>query len=137
MTTGQVRQHKAAFLEAFRLHGNVSWACRETKTNRADVYRWKEHDEQFMLAWNIAETEATETMEQEAYRRAVQGTDKPIYQSGALVGTVREYSDTLLIFMLKARSPEKYRDRYDLKHGGQIDHTVTTISDIRKAIGVE
>jgi hypothetical protein len=30
------------------------------------------------------------------------------------VGQEQEVSDTLLIFMLKARRPEKYRDRYDM-----------------------
>ena len=31
-----------------------------------------------------------------------------------------QYSDTLLITLLKAHRPEKYRDRVDLKHGGTI-----------------
>jgi hypothetical protein len=43
-------------------------------------------------------------------RRGVTGYDKPVYQQGRLVGTVREYSDTLLIFALKARAPDRYRE---------------------------
>lgn len=50
-------------------------------------------------------------MEDEAFRRAVNGTEKPVYQGKELVGHVREYSDTLMIFMLKARRPEKFKDR--------------------------
>jgi hypothetical protein len=120
MTTRQVRQHKEAFLEAFGRHGNVSWACRETGTNRADVYRWKNQDDEFLLAWEIAETQATETMEAEAYRRAVSGTEKPIYHQGVAVGAVQEYSDTLLIFMLKARAPQKYRENINVT--GRVEH---------------
>lgn len=116
-TRAQTAHHKKAFLEAFRRHGNVSWACRETGTERRTIYKWQEHDAEFDLAFHQAEIDATETMEAEAYRRAVEGTDKPVYQGGVMVGTVREYSDTLLIFMLKARSPEKYRDRIDVTTG--------------------
>jgi hypothetical protein len=30
------------------------------------------------------------------------------------VGVIREYSDTLLIFLLKGLRPAKYRERYDV-----------------------
>ena len=69
-----------------------------------------------MLLYEVAEVEATETMEQEAYRRAVQGTVRPVFHQGAQCGSVQEYSDTLLIFMLKARAPEKYRERVQMQH---------------------
>ena len=49
-------------------------------------------------------------MEREAYRRAVKGVEKPVYRGGQLVGTIREYSDSLLMFLLRARRPELYRD---------------------------
>ena len=79
-------------------------------TRRETVYDWQERDDQFAVAFRQAEIQATETMEEEAYRRAVKGTAKPVYQGGSKVGTVQEYSDVLLIFMLKARHPHKYRD---------------------------
>ena len=34
------------------------------------------------------------------------------------MGTVREYSDTLLIFLLKGIMPNKYRDRVQTEHVG-------------------
>ena len=34
---------------------------------------------------------------------------------GGLVGKTREYSDLLLIFLLKARRPEKFRDNAKLE----------------------
>lgn len=114
MTPRQVRHQKKAFLDAFRVHGNVSRACRDHGINRADVYRWKEHDEEFMLGWNIAEIEATEHLEATAFDRAVNGVtqETPIYFRGTAIDSVvkTEYSDTLLIFLLKARAPEKYRE---------------------------
>ena len=77
---------------------------------RATVYAWREEDEAFAAAWDVAVEESTDSMEREALRRAVRGTDKPVFQGGELVGTISEHSDTLLIFMLKARRPNVYRD---------------------------
>ena len=37
------------------------------------------------------------------------------------VGTVREYSDTLLIFLLKGWKPEKYKDRREVFHRGTVE----------------
>src|SRR4051812_3390061 len=72
-----------------------------------------EHDEVFALYVEQASQVATEHLEEEAYKRAVEGTQKAVYQGGELVGYHTETSDTLLIFLLKARAPEKYRDRYE------------------------
>lgn len=117
MTERQSRHLKRKFLEAFRLHGNVSWAAREAGLPyRTLVYDWQEHDEQFAQDYRQAEIEATETMEAEAHRRGVLGVDEPVFHQGEVVGAVKKYSDTLLIFMLKARAPEKYRERVQMQH---------------------
>jgi hypothetical protein len=55
-------------------------------------------------------------LEQEARRRAHDGVRKPVYQGGKRVGYIQEYSDTLLIFLLKGLRPEKYRERFE--HSG-------------------
>ena len=47
-------------------------------------------------------------------RRASEGTLKPVFYQGKMCGEIREYSDTLLIFLLKARRPETYRERSDI-----------------------
>lgn len=73
-------------------------------------------------AWDDAIVEGAEALEQEAFRRAVEGTDKPIVHLGVITDTIKEYSDTLLIFLLKGRLPEKYKDRVqqDNSHSGDI-----------------
>jgi hypothetical protein len=107
MTPRQSGQRKKVFLEHFRVQGNISRTCRAIGLNRSTVYEWQETDDQFVHDFRQAEIEATETMEAEAYRRAVEGTAKPVFHQGAQCGTVQEYSDTLLIFMLKARNPAR------------------------------
>ena len=109
-TVRQSGHLKKAFIEDFRFHGNISRSCRALKINRSTVYEWQETDDVWLAEFRQAEIEATETMEAEAYRRAVEGTAKPVFHQGAQCGVVQEYSDTLLIFMLKARAPDKYRD---------------------------
>ncbi len=111
MTRRQSRHLKKKFLEAFREHGNVTWASRQAGLPyRTVVYEWQEHDNEFAAAFRDAEIEATEVMEAEGHRRGFLGVEKPIFHQGVIVGHVQEYSDNLLMFMLKARNPEKYRD---------------------------
>lgn len=123
MTTRQTRRLKSAFLEQFRRCGNISQSCRTIGlTNRTEVYRWQERDDQFAAAFREAEIEATELLEAEARRRAVDGVVKetPIFHNGVPVATITEtrYSDTLLIFLLKGLKPDKYRERYQHEHSG-------------------
>ena len=43
---------------------------------------------------------------------------EPIYYKGELVGHVRKYSDALMMFLLKAHRPDKYRDNIKVDHAG-------------------
>ena len=52
-------------------------------------------------------------MEDEAVRRAVEGVPRPVFYQGKVVGAVQEYSDELLIRMLRARRKAKYSDRVE------------------------
>ena len=53
----------------------------------------------------------TPLLEDECLRRARDGVKVPRFHNGKISGYVRRSSDALLIFLLKARRPEKYRDR--------------------------
>lgn len=112
------------FLAAFSETGMVTEACKAVGVGRTTVYRERQLDEEFALRWADIEEETTERMEREAYRRGTEGVDKPVFQGGKQVGSVREYSDSLLQFMLKARRPEKYRERYSFDHSGEVTKRV-------------
>lgn len=123
MTRQQSLRLKKRFLEHFAEYGNVTAAAKAAGIERNTVYVWQERDDAFVAAFREAEIKATDVLESEARRRAVEGvvTETPIYIKGELVNTIVEtkYSDTLLIFLLKARAPEKYRERFDVTSGGQ------------------
>ncbi|HXF65635.1 MAG TPA: hypothetical protein VNK67_02905 [Burkholderiales bacterium] len=127
-TVAQQKKDKAAFLEALAETANVTWACRAAGLPRRVAYEWREADRAFAKAWEEAVELGTDALEDEAIRRGHQGVDKPVYQGGRKVGTVREYSDTLLIFMLKARRPEKFKDR------AEIDHKIPLIKQFMEAV---
>jgi hypothetical protein len=79
------------------------------------MYLWREEDEAFRAQWDKARDLGADALEDELMRRAKNGTLKPIYQGGHLVGRVREYSNTLGIFLLKGAKPEKYRDNVHVR----------------------
>ncbi len=111
--SSHVKQH--AFLKAYVIAGGeVARACRLAKVNRTTYYDWlRSGDEKFLADFELAKKRACQKVEDEIIRRAVKGVKKPVYQGGQLVGYVRDYSDTLLIFLAKAVMPEKYRERID------------------------
>jgi transposase-like protein len=114
-TTKKEREVKQRlFLEEFKANGNVSGAAREAGIARSTAYEWRETDLDFAKAWEEAENEAVDTLEREAWRRARDGVVKThgVYYKDELLETVEEttYSDTLLIFLMKAHRPQKYRE---------------------------
>ena len=105
---------KRAFLAAFRETGNVRLACETADVGRSSHYRWLDEDPEYLEAFGLAKEDAIDTLEPEARRRAVEGVEMPIgWHKGEPGAYVREYSDVLLIFLLKGAAPEKYRDRVE------------------------
>jgi hypothetical protein len=105
---------KRIFIEELARSGNVLLSSRKAGVNRATVYVARKDDPAFADQWDDAIDEAVDLLEAVARGRAVNGTEKPVYRGGVQVGTIREYSDTLLMFLLKAHRPERFRDSYDL-----------------------
>lgn len=93
---------KPAFLEALAESGMVSEACAKAGVNRSTAYRARQADEAFALAWADVEERATEELERVVLKRAIEG------------------SDTLAMFLLKARRPEKYRENVKVEHAGSV-----------------
>lgn len=117
------RDWRPAWLAAFEAEGTVSAACARANVGRTTVYRTRQADEDFALAWADIEEQTTERMEREAYRRGVEGVPRDIYHQGQVVGAERQFSDVLLIFMLKSRRPERYRDNVKVEHAGEVKQT--------------
>jgi hypothetical protein len=106
------------FLAALRDTGIVTDACKIADVARSTAYEERQRNEDFALAWHDVEEETTERMEREAVRRAAEGVERAVYHQGEVVGHERHFSDVLLMFMLKARRPETYRETTRHEHTG-------------------
>jgi hypothetical protein len=117
---------KKAFLKAYEQCGYLTEAASALGIPRITHYRWLESDpeyaKQFKQLKEDVHAKMVDDMERELYRRAMEGIDEPVFGSSGsdskgrslgtgIVGKIRKYSDTLLIFKLKGELPEKYRDR--------------------------
>jgi len=107
---------RAAFLAAYRETGNVRVACIAAQISRSSHYRWLEQSSDYAQEFEQAKKDAVDVLEAEARRRAVEGWEEPVgWYKGQAGGTVRKYSDILLMFLLKGAAPEKYRERLEVR----------------------
>lgn len=110
----------ATFLSVLSETANVSEACRQAKIYRQWAYEQREKDAEFSRLWDEAVEISTDALEAEARRRALEGVEKPVFYQGQECGRIREFSDTLMVVLLKAHRPEKYKDRQDVNHSGGV-----------------
>ena len=96
---------KQQFLEVLGTTGNVSAAAAAVGMSRSGAYQLREKDWPFSKAWEEAVEVGVDQLESEARRRALEGVDKPLYYQGKQCGVTKEYSDVLLIFLLKKLRP--------------------------------
>lgn len=107
----------ARFLEALAATGNVRKAASRSTLDASTLYRYRTAHADFAQAWKEALQSAMEiVLEPEAVRRGVEGVNEPVFHQGTRIATVKKYSDTLLIFLLKGGKPDVYKDRYE--HSG-------------------
>lgn len=116
--TSRTPENDDIFFEVFAESANISEACRVTGYARTSVYEWRDKYPEFAKRWQDSEARATEKLEYALFKRATEGVTRrdPIVWQGEIVAhkEVTEYSDTAAIFLLKARNPEKYRERIDV-----------------------
>jgi hypothetical protein len=118
------------FLAELAKSPNVSAAARAAGIGRKAAYAYRNADPDFASDWDDALEQSTDSLVGEAYRRAHEGTERPVYYKGAECGTVREYSDSLAVFLLKAHRREVYGDtsKVQAEHtgpgGGPINVTI-------------
>ncbi len=109
---------REAFLGALSAGASITAACRSADLGRTTVYGWRASDDDFARSWDEAIEGGTDRLEDEAFRRAHDGVAEPVISGGRQVLdadgaplVVRRYSDNLLVTLLKARRPERFKDR--------------------------
>ena len=120
------------FLAAFSASASLTQAARWAKLSRQAHYNWMKEDPTYPERFADAKEKAARTLEDEAVRRAHAGLRRDVRYKGRVVGHETEYSDTLMLALLKANAPEKFRDRSDTTisspDGQAVNVVVTHIS---------
>lgn len=106
-------QAQRRFLDELESTANVAGACRAARISRTIAYAWRAQDPVFAAAWEDALNNALDDLEQEAFRRA------------------REGSDQLVMFLLKAHRPDKYRDVVSHQTSGETTLRIVFTNDWR------
>jgi hypothetical protein len=118
------------FLRRLEEGFSVSGAAHSAGFHRATAYTWRDADPAFAAAWDSAAEAGSDALEDEARRRAADGIRKLILHQGKPVlipsrgydaegkplGRLvplyeHKYSDTLLMYLLNGRRPEKFKYR--------------------------
>jgi hypothetical protein len=106
--------------------------------HRQTHYFWMREDPTYPRRFKEAEVQAARALEDEAVRRAREGIRKPVlhrgkqvYVQGEPLFTI-EYSDSLLMFLLKAYDPERFRERIEQTNLLDIDRDKLTPEQLDK-----
>jgi hypothetical protein len=124
------QRRQRVFLAAFAATGSVKEAAAAAGVYEKTPYRWVKDDAVYRAALEGIEEDVGQTLENEAIRRAHEGVARPVMYKGKPVRTGRgnsrilyetEYSDQLLLALLKRFRPALYRERTQTEVTGSID----------------
>ena len=118
-----LRDRQRRFLLCFEACASITQAARWAKVTRQAHYEWMD-DPAYVQAFRYAEPRAQRTLEDEAVRRAREGTRRAVRYKGKIVGWEMEFSDVLMNTLLKA--DPKFRER--------VEHTGTIELDVAQRI---
>lgn len=97
------REH---YLEAVRGGSTLKDAAAAIGRPTSTMKNLAARDEKFgELVREAYHEEGKDVLLEVARSRAVDGWDEPVFQGGKLVGTVRKFDNTLLMFLIKQRDP--------------------------------
>lgn len=100
-----------AFFHHLGRTGSVTLAANRAQLRRSTLYQKRSDDEEFAERWAKALDLGVERLQDNAMNRALNGTPKPVWRNGRQVGSVQQYDNRLLQFLLRAHRPEVYGDR--------------------------
>jgi len=123
-------KRKDIFLKELARTGVVTHAARvaspvsmSRKGPSSSFYSERRTDPVFAAAWDAALEEADAKLLIEARRRAIEGTERGVFQKGERVidyngepATHRDYSDRIMELLLKSRFPSDFIERKAIEH---------------------
>lgn len=131
------KTRRELWLAHFSLHGNKAAACRATDTEPKGIDALVKANRYFAQRLDEAKAEAVGRLEEEAFRRAIEGVDEFVVSDGRVVRykgkpIIRtNYSDALLSKLLAAHGGDAYRTKTDatLTHRVDSEQTAKKLTD--------
>ncbi|MDR6832698.1 MULTISPECIES: hypothetical protein [unclassified Sphingopyxis] len=102
-----------AFVEALADSGSVATAAQRVGMSESSAYRLRRSPgaEAFDRAWSAAIDAAAKKLLDAAFERALVGSDEPVFdRDGNRVGRRLRQSDRLLMFLIRAYGPDRFRE---------------------------
>lgn len=109
---GWTPQRQRDFIAALAESGSIEYACMRVKMSTSSAHRLRRSPggEQFAAAWNVALEHAARVLLDTAFDRAFNGSTEPVFdRDGRRTGTRYRQNDRLLMFLLRAYMPERFR----------------------------
>lgn len=129
------RTWQEPFLDSLRQGHTISHAAKDAGITTGTAYQARGIDPDFFAEWDDALEQGTDLLEEEAWRRAKEGTPEPVFFQGEIVGHVIKFSDNLLLELLRSRRPEKYRQRQDNRNAGDARPLSAEDLDVARRLG--
>jgi hypothetical protein len=102
--------HRKKFLEVLAETDNISFSAKAISYTPEHVRVLIKENPEFAAQVEEAQEQAIDKLLLEARRRAHDGTKKPVFWQGWQTGYILEYSDSLLMFLIKGKR-EEFRDK--------------------------
>jgi hypothetical protein len=102
-----------AFVEALADSGSVATAAQRVGMSESSAYRLRRSPdaEAFDRAWGAAIDAASKKLLDAAFERALVGSEEPVFdREGNRVGRRLRHSDRLLMFLIRAYGPDRFRE---------------------------
>ena len=127
------------FIEMLADTGSVTQAALEVGLSASSAYRLRRLPEAsgFATAWDIAVQTASRRLIDIAMDRVIHGSEEPVFdRDGNRVGRRIKYNDTLLMFMLRALQPERFRHahRADRRPGEALPPAAPPVAEALAAL---
>lgn len=101
-----------AFIEVLADTGQVEAAALHVNMSKQSCYQLRRSPgaEAFAAAWNAAIHQASLKLVDVAFERAFNGSEEPVFdREGRRVGRRMKFSDRLIMFLMRAHMPDRYR----------------------------
>lgn len=135
---GWTPERQRAFIGALADSGEVLAAARSVGMSDTAAYTLRRAPgaEGFAAAWEAALAASSGRLVDIAFDRAINGVDDPIIdKEGNHIYTKRKYNDRLLMFLIRAHAPERYRHAHrDGRAAGEGQDTVPALPPVAEAL---